>query len=166
MGEEFAASTPFPFFCDFGPDLARAVKAGREREFAAFAAFAAGAERLPDATDPMTFVASKLRWDELEQAPHRDWLAFYRELIALRHAEIVPLLPHMHRGGYFRVHRPHALVVAWPLVDGRALQAAINAGPSAASIPRPNGRVIRATGTAAGPDTLAPWSARWTLQTP
>ena len=33
MGEEFAASTPFLFFCDFGPELAAAVAAGRRREF-------------------------------------------------------------------------------------------------------------------------------------
>ena len=39
MGEEFAASTPFLFFCDFGPELAAAVAAGRRREFQRFAAF-------------------------------------------------------------------------------------------------------------------------------
>ena len=39
MGEEFAASTPFLYFCDFGPELAAAVAAGRRREFQRFAAF-------------------------------------------------------------------------------------------------------------------------------
>ena len=32
MGEEWAASTPFLFFCDFSGDLARAVTEGRRRE--------------------------------------------------------------------------------------------------------------------------------------
>ncbi len=39
MGEEWAASTPFLFFSDFGPELATAVTEGRRREFAAWRAF-------------------------------------------------------------------------------------------------------------------------------
>ncbi len=39
MGEEFAASTPFLFFCDFGPELADAVTQGRRRDFARFDRF-------------------------------------------------------------------------------------------------------------------------------
>lgn len=47
MGEEFAASTPFQYFCDFEPELARAVSQGRREEFGRFAAFAsADAQRL------------------------------------------------------------------------------------------------------------------------
>jgi (1->4)-alpha-D-glucan 1-alpha-D-glucosylmutase len=34
MGEEFAATTPFLFFCDFGGELRDAVTEGRRREFA------------------------------------------------------------------------------------------------------------------------------------
>ena len=37
MGEEWGASTPFLYFCDFEGDLARDVREGRLREFAAFA---------------------------------------------------------------------------------------------------------------------------------
>ncbi|MEO7640126.1 MAG: malto-oligosyltrehalose trehalohydrolase, partial [Ramlibacter sp.] len=33
MGEEYAASTPFLYFCDFGPELAQAVSKGRLEEF-------------------------------------------------------------------------------------------------------------------------------------
>ncbi|UCE32609.1 MAG: malto-oligosyltrehalose trehalohydrolase, partial [Burkholderiales bacterium] len=39
MGEEYAASTPFQFFCDFGPELAEAVSRGRREEVGRFAAF-------------------------------------------------------------------------------------------------------------------------------
>src|SRR5579872_6769263 len=39
MGEEWAASQPFPYFCDFGPELAEKVREGRRREFARFGAF-------------------------------------------------------------------------------------------------------------------------------
>ena len=50
MGEEFAARTPFLYFCDFGPELADAVPQGRREEFGRFAAFAdeAARERIPD----------------------------------------------------------------------------------------------------------------------
>ncbi len=37
MGEEYGEESPFPFFCSFGdPDLVRAVREGRQREFEAF----------------------------------------------------------------------------------------------------------------------------------
>ena len=36
MGEEWGAAQPFPFFCDFGPKLASAVRKGRRAEFARF----------------------------------------------------------------------------------------------------------------------------------
>src|SRR5690606_21366717 len=39
MGEEWAAPEPFPFFCDFGPELAQAVRDGRREEFAQFQEF-------------------------------------------------------------------------------------------------------------------------------
>ncbi len=66
MGEEWAASTPFLFFSDFGPELAAAVTEGRRKEFAAWAAFSdpATRERIPDPQDPATMRASILRWDE------------------------------------------------------------------------------------------------------
>jgi maltooligosyltrehalose trehalohydrolase len=80
MGEEFAASTPFLYFCDFGPELAAAVAAGRRREFQRFAAFTdeAAIARIPDPNAAATFQASKLRWTERSQSPHRDRLALVR----------------------------------------------------------------------------------------
>ena len=45
MGEEFATTQPFLFFCDFGPELANAVTEGRRREFSRFAHFADPAVR-------------------------------------------------------------------------------------------------------------------------
>ncbi|MDH5265284.1 MAG: malto-oligosyltrehalose trehalohydrolase, partial [Betaproteobacteria bacterium] len=60
MGEEWAASTPFLYFCDFGPELARAVADGRRGEFARFAAFAGEAARasIPDPGALQTWSAS------------------------------------------------------------------------------------------------------------
>src|SRR5262249_35915412 len=45
MGEESASATPFQFFTDHHGELADAVREGRRREFASFAAFSDPARR-------------------------------------------------------------------------------------------------------------------------
>ena len=76
MGEEYAAATPFPYFCDFGPELAAAVSQGRRDEFGRFAAFADEAARaaIPDCNAPESFALAKLDWSERERSPHRETL--------------------------------------------------------------------------------------------
>ncbi|VTU30633.1 malto-oligosyltrehalose trehalohydrolase [Variovorax sp. PBL-E5] len=94
MGEEFAASSPFLYFCDLGPELAAAVAAGRRAEFGRFAAFAdeAARARIPDPNSDEAFVASKLRWDERDAPAHALALRHTRELLAVRRVELVPRL--------------------------------------------------------------------------
>ncbi|MGW7263816.1 malto-oligosyltrehalose trehalohydrolase [Streptomyces sp. NPDC054842] len=87
MGEEWAAGTPWQFFTDHtDPELADAVRRGRRREFAAHGW---AEEDVPDPQDPATRERSCLDWSELEPGPdnalHTRVLAWYRELIALRH---------------------------------------------------------------------------------
>jgi maltooligosyltrehalose trehalohydrolase len=86
MGQEWAASTPFLYFTDLGPDLGRAVSEGRRREFKDFPEFAdgEGAWCIPDPQAPSTFEESKLRWEECGAEPHASHLALYRELLHLR----------------------------------------------------------------------------------
>jgi maltooligosyltrehalose trehalohydrolase len=77
MGEEWAATTPFPYFTDHDdPELARAIREGRRREHAD--------EDAPDPQDPETFAAAKLDWSERARAPHNDVLAFHAALYRLR----------------------------------------------------------------------------------
>ncbi|MBV8528672.1 MAG: malto-oligosyltrehalose trehalohydrolase [Candidatus Dormibacteraeota bacterium] len=84
QGEEWAASTPFQYFTDFGDSaLRRAVSAGRRREFIAFGWDPA---QVPDPEDPATFTRSVLRWDETCEGEHASMLRWYRDLIALRRA--------------------------------------------------------------------------------
>ena len=94
MGEEWAASATFPFFCDFGGDLADAVREGRRREFARFDRFKDPAMRelIPDPNAQETFLSAKIDWQELGRGRHAERLALFRELIALRHVHVVPLL--------------------------------------------------------------------------
>jgi maltooligosyltrehalose trehalohydrolase len=78
QGEEWGASSPFQYFTDHAdPELARAVSAGRQREFPS-------SDAVPDPQYPTTFRNSQLRWNERSQAPHANILAWYQCLIGLR----------------------------------------------------------------------------------
>jgi maltooligosyltrehalose trehalohydrolase len=105
MGEEFAASTPFMFFCDFGPELAQLVSNGRRQEFKRFAGFAedAAVARIPDPNAESTFHASKLQWHERALPPHRARLDFIQELLSLRRRHLAPHLSAMRHGGRFEI---------------------------------------------------------------
>ncbi len=84
QGEEWAASAPFLYFTDHqDPELAKAVREGRRREFMAFGW---EPEQVPDPQAPETFERSKLPWAELDQEPHAGLLAWYRSLLRLRRA--------------------------------------------------------------------------------
>lgn len=82
QGEEWGASTPWPFFTSHPePWLGEATAKGRIEEFARMGWDPAA---VPDAQDPATFEGSKLRWDEREAADHARLLALYRALARLR----------------------------------------------------------------------------------
>jgi malto-oligosyltrehalose trehalohydrolase len=142
MGEEFAAASPFLFFCDFGPELARAVTEGRRKEFAAFGRF--NDASIPDPGHPETFERSKLDWLSVDAAAHADWLALYRKLLRLRRERIVPHLGGM-RGssGRHAVLGDGALLVAWQLADGHELTLVLNLSGEAVKTPdRPVGELL------------------------
>jgi maltooligosyltrehalose trehalohydrolase len=82
MGEEWAASSPWQFFASFpDPELAEAVRTGRRKEFGRHGW---GETEVPDPMDPATVERSRLRWEELGEAGHREVFDHYRALIALR----------------------------------------------------------------------------------
>jgi 1,4-alpha-glucan branching enzyme/maltooligosyltrehalose trehalohydrolase len=167
MGEEFAAATPFRFFCDFGDDLREAVTQGRRREFATFTRFAdpAAQAAIPDPNRVETFLASRLDWGSLDEGAHADWLAYYRQLLQLRREVIVPRLPGT--GGHaaaFEVSAAGGLRVEWRLGDGSTLRLLANVSGDPISATAPSGTQVFATPAAnAGPGRLAPWSVVWTL---
>lgn len=121
MGEEFAASTAFLYFCDFGPELAQAVARGRRAEFGRFAAFAsvAAQARIPDPNLEATFLASKLRWEERDTEPHRTRLAEVRQLLQLRQHRLLPLLAGQQGAGRFRCEG-ETLRVEWSVGSAAA----------------------------------------------
>lgn len=82
MGQEWAASTPFPFFSDHqDPELARSVTEGRLREFERLGW---EPDHVPDPQQPATFESARLRWDERDGGRHQVLFEVYRHLIALR----------------------------------------------------------------------------------
>ena len=81
MGEEFGETSPFYYFTSFeDPELAKAVREGRRKEYAAFS----GDHHFADPQDPVTFEQSKLDWSRPARPPHSAILRLYRDLIALR----------------------------------------------------------------------------------
>jgi maltooligosyltrehalose trehalohydrolase len=82
MGEEWAASTRWPFFTSHPePELAQAVSEGRVEEFDGFGWDPGD---VVDPQDPSAFRAAKLNWRELEQPDHARMLQLYTQLAALR----------------------------------------------------------------------------------
>ncbi|MDM0112501.1 malto-oligosyltrehalose trehalohydrolase [Variovorax sp. J22R133] len=161
MGEEFAASTPFEYFCDFGPELAAAVADGRRAEFARFAAFADPGVRacIADPNGESAFLASKLLWDERLQAPHGEVLRETIALLKTRRDEIVPRL-----GGGATVQQwrceGDTLWITWRLVSRDTpttawlLHVVANFGASELSSARPLGREIHAIRGMQGDDSV------------
>ena len=84
QGQEFAASSPFLYFADHKPELARVVRQGRAEFVSQFASI--GSEpaeaRVPDPSDIETFRRCKLDWSE--RSSHREAVALHRDLIRLR----------------------------------------------------------------------------------
>jgi maltooligosyltrehalose trehalohydrolase len=170
MGEEFAAGSPFQFFCDFGPDLAAAVRQGRRREFASFARFSdlSQLEAIPDPGASVTFSASKLEWDEVAQAGHAEWHTLYSDLMQVRRLHVAPHLGGRARGGTFALVGEAGLAVDWTLADGARLHLRANfSAQSSMRIDPAPGECIFATGgdgTASG--MMPPWGATWMLEAP
>jgi malto-oligosyltrehalose trehalohydrolase len=166
MGEEWAAAQPFPFFCHFEKELADAVRNGRRAEFAKFPEFqdARQRQRIPDPTARETYLSAKLRWEDARDGAHAESLDWYRRVLAIRHAEIIPRLKDMDgNAGQFEVLGDAALVVRWMLGDSSELMLAANLKATALpGFSLPSGRILWSEGSAEA-GQLAPWSVVWTL---
>jgi malto-oligosyltrehalose trehalohydrolase len=171
MGEEHGCLRPFPFFCDFGPDLAQAVAEGRRREFEGFREFRdrAKRERIPDPSAPSTFRSAVLDDADRNTAVGRRWLARYRALLDLRRREIIPRLAGV--GGYagrWRRLDERSMRVEWVLADGSRLTLLARLGTGKGPrVEEPAGRLLWPFEGAGPPDAegrrLTPWSVLWFL---
>jgi len=89
QGQEFAASSPFLFFADHNPELARAVRKGRGEFLTQFPSMATpeAQRELTDPGDIATF--ERCRLDAEERRNNVEALALHADLIALRHGDAV-----------------------------------------------------------------------------
>ena len=169
MGEEFAASTPFLFFCDFGRELARAVTEGRRNEFARFERFKDPASRglIPDPNSVITFERSTLDWSSIEDPYYREWLDLYRRLLRLRRERILPLLKQSSSfdSGYER-GGDRTVFAHWKSSHGQILHLSANLCDTAAPSPQPPGEVFYSTCEPAElhRGKLPSWSVVWSIQ--
>ncbi|MEU0331943.1 malto-oligosyltrehalose trehalohydrolase [Streptomyces sp. NPDC006193] len=134
MGEEWAAGTPWQFFTDHtDPELAEAVRRGRRREFAEHGW---AEDDVPDPQDPATRERSCLDWSEPERDPHARVLAWYRQLIALRHA-----LPDLTDPDLADTKVAYDEEARWLAFRRGDVRVAVNLGEEAAAIPLGTGRL-------------------------
>ena len=164
MGEEFGATTPFLYFCDFDPDLAAAVRAGRLEEFAR-SADASGAATIPDPQAPATFAQSKLDWESSTLPEHASWLDRYRELLKVRREVVIPMLAKLDpRRCGFAITGPRSLAAHWSTDDGSRLLLFANLGGVPDAGPAlPPGELVYTTGTTAAQALASSWSTTWLL---
>jgi maltooligosyltrehalose trehalohydrolase len=118
MGEEWAASTRWPFFTSHPePELAATTGPGRVEEFAQHGW---DATQMIDPQDPAAYRTAILDWSERDAPGHADVLALYRRLIALRASEPDLSDPDLRRvqvefdedDGWLIVHRGRFRVIA------------------------------------------------------
>jgi maltooligosyltrehalose trehalohydrolase len=158
MGEEWGTPQPFPWFCDYEPQLLERVRAQRALEIP-------GA---PDAGALSTFTAAQLDWSLLRESAHARVLTHYRRLLTVRQRDIVPLLPQLGAGRCTRAQQGAAFAVDWS-ARGQTLHLIANLGAAPAPLPaRAAGRVLFAThpgvrATLARKE-LPPWSVLWLLE--
>ncbi|MCP1967668.1 malto-oligosyltrehalose trehalohydrolase [Bradyrhizobium elkanii] len=155
MGEEWGATTPFPFFCDFKGDLANAVRAGRRKEFAW--AYAKYGDDIPDPLADEAVRSAVLDWAALGHDPARARLALVRDLLAVRRQEIMPRL----RGCRFgdAIVAGDLLTAHWQMGDGGTLRLTANLSDrDIADGPEPKGTAIWGGALSSH---LPGWAVRW-----
>jgi len=163
MGEEFAASTPFLYFCDFHGELADAVTKGRRAEFASFARFSneSGQSQIPDPNDSETFLRSKLKWEEA--GTQNQSMRLYAELLALRKEFIIPLLDDKMPFTQFAV-AGKILSANWKFENAMlSLIANLSASPASFVSNTNPDRIIYSTEIEPA-NVMMPWSVIWRLQ--
>ncbi|WP_137156762.1 malto-oligosyltrehalose trehalohydrolase [Rhizobium sp. FKL33] len=163
MGEEWASTRPFPYFCDFDEDLNRKVRKGRAKEMVRLPGFEPEhADEIPDPTSEETFLSAKLDWEECTDDLAGNWLDFHKSLLALRRDRIIPLLRQPCRTASYN-NEGSRLDVVWTYGDARL---ALSANLGALAVPardQTRGEVIwRSHLDSDG--MRAPWSIIWTIE--
>ncbi len=157
MGEEWGSKAPFPFFCDFGGDLADAVRKGRRIELAW--AYAEYGDEVPDALAASTRDSAVLDWDGRNAPAARKRLTLVKDLLKVRREHIVPRLA---GAAFGQAHASDSglLTANWRMGDGAVLSLAANLSDQAIDQPpsEAGGTVVWGSELS---ERVPPWSVRW-----
>jgi maltooligosyltrehalose trehalohydrolase len=157
QGQEFSASSPFLYFADHEPELAKLVSKGRGDFLAQFPSLGTPDMKtcLAEPSDPATFQRCKLDWSERDR--NKEAALLHKDLLRLRREDPV-----------FRAQRPHrvdgAVLAAEALAvrffgeagDDRLLL--INLGMDLAWVPAPDPLIAAPEGTR--------WGVLWSSESP
>lgn len=88
MGQEFGASSPFPFFADHrSQELRESVCQGRKEFLAQFPSYSSSLDQVPDPCEASTFASAKLDFSERET--HEPLYLFHQDLLRLRREDAI-----------------------------------------------------------------------------
>ena len=165
MGEEWAASSPFPFFSDAPKELRKKIVKGRLEQLKESSPDQQSAA--PDPTDARTFRKAKLDWTEVKLPKAAKILHHYRTLLDLRHREIIPRLTAVPGfQGQFRRIGENAVLVNWTMGDGSILHLRLNLSDESVDAPPVvPGRRLWLQGHQTETN-LGAWSLLWTIELP
>ena len=146
QGLEFAASSPFVFFADHNPELAKLVYKGRREFLSQFPGLALPEMQkcFPDPADPRTFERCKL--DLGERQKHVLLYTLHRDLLRLRREDPVFRAPRR-RGVDGAVLGPQAFVLRFFGEDGADRLLVVNLGHDLHFDPAPEPLLAPAEGT-------------------
>jgi maltooligosyltrehalose trehalohydrolase len=167
MGEEWAATSRFPFFSDYGGELAEAVRLGRARQLAQIGQV--DERTLSQAPDPQaesTFLSAKLHWEELNDPLHAAQLDWYQRVLSVRRDRILPLLDDLEACGSYQVRSGGQLECEWRIKNGDRLRLRANlcATPSNTFTPASLDEVVWLEGSQPEPHSLGAWSVLWSVE--
>ncbi|MGI8679538.1 MAG: malto-oligosyltrehalose trehalohydrolase [Jatrophihabitans sp.] len=141
MGEEWAASTRWPFFTSHPePALAKATGAGRLAEFGDHGW---DVSQMIDPQDPAAYRTAVLDWSEPTGDEHAAVLELYLALIALRAAE-----PDLRDGDLTAVALDYDEEADWVVVHRGRFDVAVNLAAAQQSLPVTAREIVLATGPA------------------
>jgi maltooligosyltrehalose trehalohydrolase len=135
QGEEWAAASPFQYFADHSDAaLAKAVSAGRRKEFEAFGW---DPNSIPDPEKRETFQRSKLQWQEAGEGDHARMLAWYRDLIRLRRST-----PGLNNGEPGNIRVSYEEQEKWISFERGDIRVLCNFGERERAFPVPTGTAV------------------------
>jgi maltooligosyltrehalose trehalohydrolase len=140
MGEEWAASTRWPFFTSHPePELAEATGRGRLQEFGQHGW---DVSQMLDPQDEKAFTSAHLRWSELDEDGHAEMYTLYRDLLALRRAH-----PELSDPRLDQIQVDFDEAARWVSVHRGMLRVVANLADTPAAVPVGGSRLLLGTGT-------------------